>query len=41
VAVLPFKLVISLDNTRRQNNNKVLVVKIQMLDMMSALFQYG
>ncbi|KAJ7230020.1 hypothetical protein GGX14DRAFT_581900 [Mycena pura] len=39
VAVTAFKLVISLDITRRQNNKKVLLVKIQMQDMMSILFQ--
>ncbi|KAJ7856000.1 hypothetical protein B0H13DRAFT_1543536, partial [Mycena leptocephala] len=39
VAVLPFKLMISLDVTRRQNNKKVLAVQIQMQDMMTVLFQ--
>ncbi|KAJ7457844.1 hypothetical protein FB451DRAFT_1509189 [Mycena latifolia] len=39
VAVTAFKLVITLDSTRRQNNKKVLAVKIQMQDMMVILFQ--
>jgi hypothetical protein len=39
VAVTAFKLVITLDITRRQNNKKVLVVKIQMQDLMTILFQ--
>ncbi|KAF7350881.1 Protein kinase domain-containing protein [Mycena sanguinolenta] len=39
VAVLPFKLMITLDLTRRQNNRKVLAVKSQMQDTMSVLFR--
>ncbi|KAF7350869.1 Protein kinase domain-containing protein [Mycena sanguinolenta] len=39
VAVLPFKLMITLDLTRRQNNRKVLAVKTQMQDTMSVLFR--
>ncbi|KAJ7090797.1 hypothetical protein B0H15DRAFT_836939 [Mycena belliarum] len=39
VAVTAFKLVITLDLTRRQNNKKVLAVKIQMQDLMTILFQ--
>ncbi|KAJ7131765.1 hypothetical protein C8R43DRAFT_895670, partial [Mycena crocata] len=39
VAVTAFKLVITLDITRRQNNKKVLAVKIQMQDLMTILFQ--
>ncbi|KAJ6608452.1 hypothetical protein B0H10DRAFT_1815812 [Mycena sp. CBHHK59/15] len=39
VAVMAFKLVITLDITRRQNNKKVLAVKIQMQDLMTVLFQ--
>ncbi|KAJ7899749.1 hypothetical protein B0H13DRAFT_1883743 [Mycena leptocephala] len=39
IGVLPFKLMISLDVTRRQNNKKVLAVQIQMQDMMTVLFQ--
>ncbi|KAJ7034088.1 hypothetical protein C8F04DRAFT_956948, partial [Mycena alexandri] len=39
VAVMAFKLVITLDITRRQNNKKVLAVKIQMQDLMTILFQ--
>ncbi|KAF8147003.1 hypothetical protein K438DRAFT_2091048 [Mycena galopus ATCC 62051] len=39
VAVLPFKLMITLDLTRRQNNKKVLVVKAQIHDTMSVLFR--
>ncbi|KAJ7221269.1 hypothetical protein GGX14DRAFT_669232, partial [Mycena pura] len=39
VAVLAFKVVITLDITRRENNKKVLAVTLQMQDMMSALFQ--
>ncbi|KAJ6573432.1 hypothetical protein DFH09DRAFT_916098 [Mycena vulgaris] len=39
VAVTAFKLVITLDLTRRQNNKKVLAVKIGMQDLMIILFQ--
>ncbi|KAJ7162376.1 hypothetical protein C8R46DRAFT_904554 [Mycena filopes] len=39
VAVMAFKLVITLDITRRQNNKKILAVKIQMQDLMTILFQ--
>ncbi|KAJ7429390.1 hypothetical protein B0H11DRAFT_2409490 [Mycena galericulata] len=39
VAVMAFKLVVTLDITRRQNNKKVLAVKIQMQDLMTILFQ--
>ncbi|KAG7442638.1 uncharacterized protein BT62DRAFT_954741 [Guyanagaster necrorhizus] len=39
VAVLAFKLVITLDMTRRGNNKKVLAVKLQMQDTMIVLFQ--
>lgn len=39
VAVLAFKLVISLDMTRRNNNKKVVALKLQMQDMMAVLFQ--
>ncbi|KAK0213335.1 hypothetical protein DFS33DRAFT_1249993, partial [Desarmillaria ectypa] len=39
VAVLAFKLVITLDMTRRGNNKKVLAVKLQMQDTMTVLFQ--
>ncbi|KAK0501865.1 hypothetical protein EDD18DRAFT_1101575 [Armillaria luteobubalina] len=39
VAVKAFKLVVSFDMTRRENNKKVLAVKLQMQDMMIALFQ--
>ncbi|KAJ7617951.1 hypothetical protein FB45DRAFT_932998 [Roridomyces roridus] len=39
VVVLAFKLVITLDITRRQNNKKVLAVKIQMQELMCILFQ--
>ncbi|KAJ7124548.1 hypothetical protein C8R44DRAFT_704054 [Mycena epipterygia] len=39
IAVTAFKLVITLDITRRQNNKKVLAVKIQMQDLMTILFQ--
>ncbi|KAJ7065527.1 hypothetical protein C8F01DRAFT_982091, partial [Mycena amicta] len=39
VAVQAFKLVISFDITRRQNNKKVLAVKLQMQSMMTVLFQ--
>ncbi|KAF8996216.1 hypothetical protein BDQ17DRAFT_1364614 [Cyathus striatus] len=38
-AVFAFHLVIGLDLKRRENNKKVLVVKVQMLSMMCALFQ--
>ncbi|KAK0188332.1 hypothetical protein F5146DRAFT_1002424 [Armillaria mellea] len=40
VAVLAFKTVVSFDMTRRENNKKVLAVKLQMQDMMIALFHY-
>ncbi|KAF8161810.1 hypothetical protein K438DRAFT_1776325 [Mycena galopus ATCC 62051] len=39
VAVLPFKLMVTLDLTRRQNNRKVLAVKAQIHDTMSVLFR--
>jgi hypothetical protein len=39
VAVTAFKLVITLDLTRRANNKKVLSIKIQMQDLMTILFQ--
>ncbi|KAK0462478.1 uncharacterized protein EV420DRAFT_1265318 [Desarmillaria tabescens] len=39
VAVLAFKLVITLDMARRGNNKKVLAVKLQMQDTMTVLFQ--
>ncbi|KXN81068.1 hypothetical protein AN958_06141, partial [Leucoagaricus sp. SymC.cos] len=39
VAVVAFKLVVTLDLTRRQNNQKVMAVKIQMQQMMCTLFQ--
>ncbi|KAF8996218.1 hypothetical protein BDQ17DRAFT_1330064 [Cyathus striatus] len=38
-AIFALHLVISLDLKRRENNKKVLVVKVQMLSMMCALFQ--
>ncbi|KAK0215121.1 hypothetical protein IW262DRAFT_1278423, partial [Armillaria fumosa] len=38
-AVLAFKMVVSFDMTRRENNKKVLIVKLQIQDMMIALFQ--
>ncbi|KAK7029940.1 kinase domain-containing protein [Favolaschia claudopus] len=39
VAILPFKLMITMDLTRRENNKKVLAVKIQIQDTMSVLFR--
>ncbi|KAJ3573153.1 hypothetical protein NP233_g2617 [Leucocoprinus birnbaumii] len=39
VAVVAFKLVVTLDLTRRGNNKKVLAVKVQMQQMMCTLFQ--
>ncbi|KAF9447894.1 hypothetical protein P691DRAFT_705890 [Macrolepiota fuliginosa MF-IS2] len=39
VAVVAFKLVVTLDLTRRENNQKVMAVKIQMQQMMCTLFQ--
>ncbi|CAK5271426.1 unnamed protein product [Mycena citricolor] len=39
VAVIVFKAVISLDLTRRQNNKKVLAMKLQMQDVMLILFE--
>ncbi|CAK5270944.1 unnamed protein product [Mycena citricolor] len=41
VAVIAFKSIISLDITRRQNDKKVLAVKLQMQDLMTVLFQLG
>ncbi|KAF9447895.1 hypothetical protein P691DRAFT_705894 [Macrolepiota fuliginosa MF-IS2] len=38
-AVVAFKLVVALDLTRRENNQKVLVIRVQMQDMMCVLFQ--
>jgi hypothetical protein len=40
VAVVAFKLVVTLDMTRRSNNQKVMAVKVQMQQMMCTLFQY-
>lgn len=40
MAVVAFKLVVTLDMTRRENNRKVLVLKIGMKDMMAVLFEY-
>lgn len=39
-AVLPFKIVVMLDLTRRDNSRKVMVVKLQMQRMICTLFQY-
>ncbi|KAK0194918.1 hypothetical protein F5146DRAFT_924474 [Armillaria mellea] len=39
VTVLAFKLVVTLDLTRRVNNKKVLAVQLQVQDMMTVLFQ--
>ncbi|KAF9443206.1 hypothetical protein P691DRAFT_779013 [Macrolepiota fuliginosa MF-IS2] len=39
VAVVAFKLVVTLDMTRRENNQKIMAVKIQMQQMMCTLFQ--
>ncbi|TFK69486.1 hypothetical protein BDN72DRAFT_819995 [Pluteus cervinus] len=39
VAVLAFKLVVTFDMTRRENNKKVLALKIEMQDMMAVLFE--
>ncbi|CAK5270937.1 unnamed protein product [Mycena citricolor] len=39
IAVIAFKAVISLDLTRRQNNKKVLAMKLQMQDVMLILFE--
>ncbi|KAJ7578160.1 hypothetical protein C8J56DRAFT_797697, partial [Mycena floridula] len=39
VAVVAFKLVVTLDLTRRENNRKVLALKVQMQDTMIVLFQ--
>ncbi|TFK67035.1 hypothetical protein BDN72DRAFT_915436, partial [Pluteus cervinus] len=39
VAVIAFKLVVTFDMTRRENNKKVLALKIEMQDMMTALFE--
>ncbi|TFK62847.1 hypothetical protein BDN72DRAFT_929692 [Pluteus cervinus] len=39
LAVLAFKLVITFDMTRRENNKKVLALKIEMQDMMIVLFE--
>lgn len=40
VAVVAFKLVVTLDLTRRENNAKVLALRVQMQDMMCVLFQW-
>jgi len=40
VAVGAFVLVITLDLTRRDNDRKVLAVKLQMQDLMSVFFEY-
>ncbi|TFK64963.1 hypothetical protein BDN72DRAFT_922091 [Pluteus cervinus] len=39
VAVIAFKLVVTFDMTRRENNKKVLALKIEMQDMMIVLFE--
>lgn len=39
VAVVAFKLVVTLDLTRRENNKKVLAIKLEMQKMMCVLFQ--
>ncbi|KAF8647842.1 hypothetical protein AX16_006510 [Volvariella volvacea WC 439] len=39
VAVVAFKLVVTLDMTRRENNRKIIALKAEMQDMMSVLFQ--
>ncbi|KAF8149372.1 hypothetical protein B0H34DRAFT_733496 [Crassisporium funariophilum] len=39
VAVVAFKLVVTLDLTRRENNKKVLAIRVQMQNMMCELFQ--
>ncbi|TFK63878.1 hypothetical protein BDN72DRAFT_826239 [Pluteus cervinus] len=39
VAVIAFKLVVTFDMTRRENNKKVLALKIEMQDMMAVLFE--
>lgn len=40
VAVGAFALVVTLDLTRRDNDRKVLAVKVQMQDLMSSFFEY-
>ena len=39
VAVIAFKLVVTFDMTRRENNKKVLALKAEMQDMMGVLFE--
>ncbi|KAF8989784.1 hypothetical protein BDQ17DRAFT_1288362 [Cyathus striatus] len=39
VAIIAFKLVVTLDLTRRENNKKVIAIQLQMQDMMCVLFQ--
>ncbi|KXN81070.1 hypothetical protein AN958_06143 [Leucoagaricus sp. SymC.cos] len=39
VAVVAFKLVVTLDLTRRENNQKVMAIRVQMQDTMCILFQ--
>ncbi|TFK63874.1 hypothetical protein BDN72DRAFT_802855 [Pluteus cervinus] len=39
VAVIAFKLVVTFDMTRRENNKKILALKIEMQDMMVVLFE--
>lgn len=38
---MAFKLVYTLDATRRENNKKVMVIKLQMKDMMIVLFEHA
>ncbi len=36
----PIKLILTLDLTRRENDKKVIAVKLQMLDTVIVLFRY-
>lgn len=40
VAVIAFKAVVTLDLTRRDNDRKVVALKLQMQDMMSVLLEF-
>lgn len=40
VAVGAFALVVTLDLTRRENDRKMVAVKVQMCDLMAVFFEY-
>lgn len=39
VAVAPFKIVVSLELTRRTNDQKIIALKLKILEMMAVLFE--